>query len=66
MPADWQALAIGPAGAAVVYALVRLLALAIALHGAEPAERPEILRALGDFFRWRRPPCGPGGPTPPA
>jgi hypothetical protein len=36
--------------AAAMYALVRLLALLIALRGTEPADRPEILRALGELF----------------
>lgn len=32
--------------------LIRLLALVVALRGTVPAERPAIIRALGELFRF--------------
>ncbi|MGW0520635.1 hypothetical protein [Crossiella sp. NPDC003009] len=36
---------------AVVTGVCRLIALGIALRGADPADRPAIIRALAEFFR---------------
>ncbi|WP_158892006.1 hypothetical protein [Amycolatopsis anabasis] len=36
---------------AAVSMLFRLIALKMVLKGARPADRPEIIRALAEFFR---------------
>jgi hypothetical protein len=35
----------------LIFVGYRLVIVLVALHGAEPHERPEILRAAGDLFR---------------
>ncbi|MGW1270722.1 hypothetical protein [Streptomyces sp. NPDC002491] len=38
-----------------VLALIVLVSLPLSLRGSEASERPEIIRALADFWRfWRR------------
>jgi hypothetical protein len=35
----------------LIFVAYRLVIVLVALHGAQPHERPEILRAAGDLFR---------------
>jgi hypothetical protein len=35
----------------LIFVTYRLVIVLVALHGAEPKDRPEILRAAGDLFR---------------
>ncbi|MFJ6198858.1 hypothetical protein [Micromonospora sp. NPDC092111] len=41
---------------AVIGVLVagKLIALALATRGAEPKDRPGIIKAVAELFRWRR------------
>jgi hypothetical protein len=37
-----------------VPACAKLIALTIAVRGADPKDRPNIIKAVAELFRWRR------------
>ncbi|MGX4652429.1 hypothetical protein ACWCHM_01900 [Micromonospora sp. SCSIO 07396] len=47
----------GPWVIAVIISVLvagKLIALALATRGAEPKDRPGIIKAVAELFRWRR------------
>lgn len=47
----WPAVAVG---AVVVTAVGRIIIVCWSLRGTKPEDRPEIIRALAELFRWWR------------
>ncbi len=52
----WQSADVWTVAVALgITALAKIIIVCVALHGAPPKDRPNIISALAEMFRWWRP-----------